>query len=88
MATEMSWGKKIGPGLVFFLCGCDPIVSIQGAFFPAWLFCLLAGVAGTVLLRFVFAQRGLEEHMGPLPLLYTSLATLLSVALWLIFYRT
>ena len=87
MATEMSWGRKTAVALLL-LCGCDPIVSVKGAFFPAWLVCLILGVAATVALRLVFARNGLEEHMGPLPLLYTSLATLLSVLLWMVLYRT
>lgn len=70
------------------LAGCDPILDIDGAFFPAWLVCLILGLTGTALLRLVFVRRGLEDHLKPLPIVYASLAIFLTVSLWLLFYRT
>jgi YtcA family len=75
-------------GLVFLAAGCDPIVNIQGSFFPAWMVCLVVGVALAFVLRYVFAITRLEPHLGPLVLIYPSLALLLTLALWLLLYRT
>jgi hypothetical protein len=66
--------------------GCDPVFDIEGAFFPAWMLCLLAGVAGAAVLRPLFAAAGLEPHLGPLALVYTCLALLISFATWLTFF--
>lgn len=70
------------------LGGCDPVFDLQGTFFPAWLLCMIAGVVLTVALRPVFLRLGLEPHLGPLPLVYTSLAVLLTLGTWLVFFRT
>jgi hypothetical protein len=66
--------------------GCDPIINIYGSYFPAWVVCLVAGVLLTVLLRFLFAAVGVEQHLGPLVLIYPSLALLLTLVTWLIFF--
>ena len=46
---------------VVLATACDPIVNVYGSFFPAWVLCLLTGVACTAVLRFVFALTGLED---------------------------
>lgn len=68
--------------------GCDPVVEIQGTFFPAWLLCMIVGVVLAVALRPLFVRLGIEPYMGPLPVVYTSLAVLLTLAVWLLFFRT
>jgi YtcA-like protein len=66
---------------------CAPLVDVAGAFFPAWMFCILVGVTATVLLRQLFARMRLEASLGPLLLVYPSLAAAISLALWVIVYR-
>jgi hypothetical protein len=68
---------------VALLGGCDPVFDIEGAFFPSWMLCLRAA-----LLRPLLARSGLEAHLGPLPLIYSCLALLLSFAAWLTFFPT
>jgi len=65
----------------------DPLFDLEGAFFPAWMLCLLVGIAAAVGLRLLFARVGLEPHLGPLALVYTCLALLLSMSTWLLFFR-
>jgi YtcA family len=67
--------------------GCDPVVNIAGANFPAWLICAIAGVALAAALRPVFAATRVEPHVGPLIVVYPCLAVLLSCAVWLIFFN-
>jgi len=67
--------------------GCDPVVEVTGAFFPAWFVCLAVGVAVSVGFHLVCAQIGLDKHLTPLPLVYASLATIVSVGLWLVLFR-
>jgi YtcA family len=66
---------------------CAPLVDVAGAFFPAWMFCILVGIAATVLLRQLFARWRLEPSLGPLLVVYPSLAAAISLVLWLVFYR-
>ena len=77
----------VGASLVL-AAGCDPVIEIQGTFFPAWLLCMIVGVALAVALRPLFVRLGIEPYLGPLPLIYTSLAVLLTLATWLVFFRT
>jgi hypothetical protein len=71
-----------------FAVGCDPIISIQGSFFPAWIVCVTAGIVLAVACRQFLAQAGLEPYLGPLVLIYPSLWLLLTLLTWLAFYRT
>jgi hypothetical protein len=74
--------------LAFLAGGCDPILNIQGSFFPAWMVCLVVGISLTVVCRYLLAITRLEPHLGPLILIYPSLGLLLAIATWLLFYRT
>ena len=74
--------------LILFAAGCDPVLNIAGTFFPGWMPAILIGSALTVAIRYLFVFTGLEPHLGPLALIYTSLGVLLSVVSWLILYRS
>jgi YtcA family len=68
--------------------GCDPVIDIQGSFFPAWIACLAAGLALTALAHRLLALARLAPHLGPPLLIYPSLSLLLTLATWLVFYRS
>ena len=78
----------LAAALPLLASACDPVVEIQGTFFPAWLLCMIVGVVLAVALRPLFVRLGVEPYMGPLPLVYTSLAVLLTLAVWLLFFRS
>lgn len=67
--------------------GCDPVLDVEGSFFPAWMLCTAVGIALAILGRRVLAALGLEPHLGPLVLVYPSLALLLTLVLWLALFR-
>jgi hypothetical protein len=67
--------------------GCDPVMNVFGSFFPAWVICTIVGIALTLALRVLLAAVGLEIHLGPLAVIYPSLALLLTMLAWLVFYR-
>jgi len=68
--------------------GCDPVFDVEGAFFPAWMLCMVIGITLTAVARLLLARIGLEPYLGPLPLVYTCLAVLLTMTTWLFFFRT
>jgi hypothetical protein len=70
------------------VAGCDPIINIQGSFFPAWIACMSVGIVVTAACRQLFAVTGLEPHLGPLLLIYPSLWLLMTLLIWLAFFRT
>ena len=71
----------------FVFAGCDPVIDIAGANFPAWLFCAICGSILTLAIRPVFVVTRLETYLWPLPIVYLSLAILLSCIVWLIFFN-
>ena len=47
------------------LSGCDPVLPIVGAHFPAWLVCALAGALRAALLRPLFLALRIEAYLWP-----------------------
>ena len=54
-------------------CRAAPAIEVAGAYFPAWLGCALAGVAGALVIRAAMVATGLA-HVLPLQL-WVSLST-------------
>ena len=67
-------------------CSRAPSIEFIGTFFPVWMFCILAAVAITGLIRAGLVRWGLEQKLGPLVLVYTSLAVVISCLLWLVWF--
>ncbi|MXU66050.1 YtcA family lipoprotein [Oceanomicrobium pacificus] len=63
----------------------DTIV-IFGSYFPAWIFCLLAGLALPIAGHFALLRAGLIPAVPLLPLFYLLLWLSGGLALWLIFF--
>jgi hypothetical protein len=69
------------------LC-CAPLVNIWGAYWPAWVPCLVCGIVVTLVLRWVFSWSRLEAHLGPLLLVYPMLIVGSACGAWLLLYRS
>ncbi|MFZ4775762.1 MAG: YtcA family lipoprotein [Terrimicrobiaceae bacterium] len=64
----------------------DPLVNVAGAYFPAWLACMLVGVIGTWILHSLAGRFGLAAALRPAPLILPCLFTALTCATWLLFF--
>ena len=51
--------------------GCDPVVNIAGANFPAWMLCAIVGAIAAAALNPLLAVIGIEPHSGPRILIYS-----------------
>ena len=72
------------------LAGCTlaPSISVLGAYFPDWLFCIIAGVSLTVIIHVVQARENLlGAWFAPVAMTYPALTALLSLTVWLIFFQ-
>jgi YtcA-like protein len=69
------------------IAGCDPVINVAGANFPAWLLCLLAGALLAAILRPLLIFARLDPHLGPAPIIYTSLAVMFALIVWIIFFN-
>jgi len=74
---------------ISLLAGCTfaPSIDVLGAYFPDWLFCIVAGVSLTVLIHVVWGKTKLGQWITPVALTYPVLTTLFSLAVWLIFFE-
>lgn len=68
-------------------CSNAPSINVLGAYFPGWLFCIVAGVVLSIACYLILqhAQRG--QWLGPSPVVYPTLATFFALAVWLILFR-
>ena len=71
---------------VLLMGGCDPLVNIEGAFFPAWLVSGVSGLVAMVITWNVFRRIGVDQHLLARPFTYISLLVMYTCLVWLIFY--
>jgi hypothetical protein len=74
------------------LSGCSardhsPTVDILGSYFPAWIICIVLGLALTLITRQILIGLKLNTHLYPAPLVYISMLVCFTLALWLSFFK-
>lgn len=72
---------------IFALSACDPIITVAGANFPSWLFCMLIGAIIAAIVRPLLVVARLESHLGPLTIFYPSLIAMFAMIVWVIFFN-
>jgi len=69
------------------LSACDPIFSIDGAFFPAWLLCMVGGGFMLGAIRWAAYRMGIEPFVGPKVFVYFCVYLTCTLGLWLGFFH-
>jgi hypothetical protein len=64
--------------------GCDPVLNVAGANFPAWLVCTLAGACVAALLRPALVAARVEAYLWPVALVYASLAVFTACVVYVV----
>jgi hypothetical protein len=64
-----------------------PQINIIGSFFPSWMLCVLIGIVAALLVRLLLIREGIDPYVGPRVLVYPSLAILVTLVLWVAFFR-
>jgi hypothetical protein len=67
-------------------CGRAPSFNILGSYFPAWLVCILAGIAAASILRVMLAKFHKEQFIRWTILVYPCLAAAIAFNLWLLLF--
>lgn len=90
MMTFLSSLRKTAAPVIsaVFLTACDPMLSIEGSFWPAWIICILAGLITSMVLMWQLVRFRLAPHLGPPLLIVPSLWALCTFLIWLLFYAT
>ena len=64
-----------------------PSVDILGSFFPIWIFCLVAGLLLTLVVRLLLVRTRLDAEIGPRVIVYPSMVALFACTFWLVCFR-
>ena len=65
----------------------SPTVDVLGSYFPAWMVCILSGLALTLIAHWIVQVGKLKPYIGPAPLIYSSLMIIFTFATWILFYQ-
>jgi hypothetical protein len=78
----------VGQLAALFLAGCSgsPLQNMLGSFFPAWMLCAAAGIAGAVIVRQVLCVLGANGHLIAPPLTYLCVAVAGTLFVWLLWF--
>lgn len=68
-------------------CAYAPSISVLGAYFPDWLFCIVAGAALTVAIYLILKRLQADHLLGLSAVVYPTLATVFSLAVWLMLFQ-
>ena len=84
--------KFMAPLIAWALSGCansdhSPTVDILGSYFPAWIICIVLGLALTLIARQILIGLKLNTHLRPAPLVYISILVSFTLVLWLSFFK-
>lgn len=76
-------------GVIFLavaLAGCSlpPAIPVIGAYYPGWLFCIIAGVILTLITRRIILHK--YNVLSFAGIIYTALFALYSMLFWLVFF--
>ena len=65
----------------------SPTIDILGSYFPAWMICILTGLALTFVAHWIVQVCHLKPYLGPAPLIYSCLMIIFTFATWILFYQ-
>ncbi len=64
----------------------DPLINVAGAYFPAWLACMLAGILGTWFTAILFHRLELSSILHPPVLMIPALFAAITLWTWLFIF--
>jgi hypothetical protein len=65
----------------------SPTVDVLGSYFPAWMVCILSGLALTLVVHWFIQLGNLKPYIGPAPVIYSSLMIIFTLTTWILFYQ-
>ncbi|ENB8498106.1 hypothetical protein ABIX24_002189 [Escherichia albertii] len=70
----------------FLLSGCSlsPAISFIGAYYPSWLFCVIASLIVTLITRRIIQR--VNINLAFVGIIYTALFALYAMLFWLAFF--
>ena len=82
--------RSLSIGFMFLLAlplsACDPLLSLQGSFWPPWIVCMFTGLLLTALASQLLSLLKLEFDLGHPLVIYPCLWVLMTFTTWLLGY--
>jgi hypothetical protein len=80
------------PAASLLLAGCrfdahSPTVDVLGSYFPAWMVCIILGLAATLITRQLLIAARIDLYLRFAALIYTCLFLFFTLAIWLVFFQ-
>jgi hypothetical protein len=79
------------PAAILVGCGSmtnhPPTIDVVGSYFPAWLLCIVVGIALTLITRQLLIGFKLDVHLRPVALVYFCMTILFTLVVWLAFFK-
>ena len=85
-SSKQLFRSVLGLLLLLPLGGCDPLVNIEGAFFPAWLVSGITGIVCMVITWSILRRLRIDEHMLLRAISYICMFIFYTTLTWLLFY--
>jgi hypothetical protein len=87
LSRQRLWAPLALGGLSLIAgCGRAPSFNILGSFFPAWLVCMVVGIAVTAVVHGILVRFKWDTAIAWTIVVYPCLAALVAFILWLVFF--
>ncbi len=77
-------------GLLLAGCHVDahsPTLDVIGSYFPAWVVCIVIGLALTLITRQILIGLKVDAYLRPVLLVYLCLMIFYTLSTWLLFFQ-
>jgi len=77
-------------GLILSGCHADahsPTLDVIGSYFPAWVVCIVIGLALTLITRQILIGLKVDAYLRPILLAYLCLMIFYTLSTWLLFFQ-
>ena len=64
-----------------------PQINVVGSLFPSWMLCTTVGIVVMLVARRVLVHAGIDPYVNPRSVVYLSLSVLVTLVLWVAFFR-
>ena len=70
-------------------CATSPSISVLGAYFPSWMFCIVGAIVASSIVRVTLRKMGGMEGLnaGGRLLAYCALTVVFALVGWIIFFK-
>jgi hypothetical protein len=86
------FGRSLVPRLTSYLLlpvvfsGCEPIVDIEGVYFPGWLVSTVVGIVGAYGIVILLGRKPGTRKLGDSGLFFISLVVSIALIFWWVFF--